>query len=77
MRSWVPSPRPNTSIGTSLVENGSPWRPSDNEEDDQRRGGRRRRGRMVVGVRTSIRRVARDDGRACGTLEWPGGDGAH
>jgi hypothetical protein len=50
MSSWGPSPRPNASIGTSLTENGSLWRSSDNEEDNQRRGGRRWHGRMVAGV---------------------------
>jgi hypothetical protein len=50
MRSRGLSPRPNTSIGTRLVENGSPWQPSDGEEDDHWRGGRRWRGQMVAGV---------------------------
>jgi hypothetical protein len=50
MSSRGPSPRPNALIGTGLVENGSPWQPSNGEEDNQQRGGRRLRGQMVAGV---------------------------
>jgi hypothetical protein len=36
MSSRGPRARPNAPIGTSLVDNGSLWQPSDGEQDDRR-----------------------------------------